>query len=168
MGPPQSRSISTQTAAARGCCSIRSKAPSIGSLAPILSPDADTIRSARAIAASLLAAITTGGRPVYPIPAASVRNASIWVVPKGETGPSTRLIMQQFGEKSDDFGSITDAMSWNQGQLRVNRVIKCRGSQVCSVPIDIPPAERAQWLAELSEALNRAHWLLRQLPLSND
>jgi hypothetical protein len=35
-----------------------------------------------------------------------------------------------------------------------------QGKDVCSVPAEVPPAERARWLGELSEALNEAHRLL--------
>jgi hypothetical protein len=38
---------------------------------------------------------------------------------------------------------------------------------VCSVPIEIPAAERARWLAELSEALNGAHRVIRCLDLQS-
>ena len=34
---------------------------------------------------------------------------------------------------------------------------------MCSVPIEVPPADRARWLAELAEALDDAHRLFRQL-----
>lgn len=40
-----------------------------------------------------------------------------------------------------------------------------RGNEVCSVPTELPAAERARWLAELSEALDRAHQALVQLRL---
>jgi len=34
---------------------------------------------------------------------------------------------------------------------------------MCSVPIEVPPADRARWLAELAEALDDAQRLFRQL-----
>jgi hypothetical protein len=39
---------------------------------------------------------------------------------------------------------------------------------VCSVPTEVPAAERARWLAELSEALNEAHRLLTSMALPRD
>lgn len=39
---------------------------------------------------------------------------------------------------------------------------------MCSVPIDSPAATRAQWLAELSDALDDAQQLLMELELSRD
>lgn len=35
----------------------------------------------------------------------------------------------------------------------------------CSVPTEVPAAERARWLAEVGAALNEAHGLLTRLPL---
>jgi hypothetical protein len=34
---------------------------------------------------------------------------------------------------------------------------------MCSVPIEVPPADRARWLAELAQALDEAQRLFRQL-----
>ena len=34
---------------------------------------------------------------------------------------------------------------------------------MCSVPIEVPPADRARWLAELAEALDDAQRLFREL-----
>lgn len=39
---------------------------------------------------------------------------------------------------------------------------------MCSVPTEVPAAERARWLAEVSEALNEAHRILSQLHLSQE
>jgi hypothetical protein len=39
------------------------------------------------------------------------------------------------------------------------------GVMVCSVPTEVPAAERARWLAQLSDVLNQAHRLLSQLEL---
>lgn len=39
---------------------------------------------------------------------------------------------------------------------------------MCSVPTEVPAAERARWLAEISEALNDAHRVLGQLQLSEE
>jgi hypothetical protein len=39
------------------------------------------------------------------------------------------------------------------------------GNSVCRVPNDLAAAERARWLAELSEALNQAHDVIRGLQL---
>jgi hypothetical protein len=39
---------------------------------------------------------------------------------------------------------------------------------VCSVPTEVPAAERARWLSELSEALNEAHRLLTSMALPRD
>jgi hypothetical protein len=36
---------------------------------------------------------------------------------------------------------------------------------MCSVPIQVPPAERARWLAELAQALEDAQRLFHQLDL---
>jgi hypothetical protein len=36
---------------------------------------------------------------------------------------------------------------------------------VCSVPTEVPGAERAKWLAELAEALNEAHDLVTNIDL---
>src|SRR6478672_10489876 len=46
--------------------------------------------------------------------------------------------------------------------------IPCRGDEVCSVPTEVPAAERARWLAELSEALDQAHRILVELRPSLD
>ena len=37
---------------------------------------------------------------------------------------------------------------------------------MCSVPTEVPAADRARWLAELAEALNAAHELLQNLPFA--
>ena len=34
---------------------------------------------------------------------------------------------------------------------------------MCSVPIEVPPADRARWLAELAQALDDAQRLFREL-----
>lgn len=39
---------------------------------------------------------------------------------------------------------------------------------MCSVPTEVPPAERARWLAELSHALNDAHDLVVGLELRGE
>lgn len=39
---------------------------------------------------------------------------------------------------------------------------------MCSVPTKVPAAERARWLAELSEALDQAHQVLAHLDLPVD
>jgi hypothetical protein len=36
---------------------------------------------------------------------------------------------------------------------------------MCSVPIEVPPADRARWLAELAQALDEAQRLFRQLDM---
>ena len=36
-----------------------------------------------------------------------------------------------------------------------------------SVPIEVPPAERARWLAEVSDALEQAHRLLCELDIDD-
>ena len=43
-----------------------------------------------------------------------------------------------------------------------------RGANVYSVPSDVPAAIRARWLAELSQAFDETHQLLRRLQLSDD
>lgn len=42
------------------------------------------------------------------------------------------------------------------------------GGHVCSVPTEVSAAERARWLAELSDALNEAHRILTRLDLPQD
>jgi hypothetical protein len=37
-----------------------------------------------------------------------------------------------------------------------------------SVPTEVPAADRARWLAEVADALERAHQLLFELDLEND
>jgi hypothetical protein len=48
------------------------------------------------------------------------------------------------------------------------RGILARGDEVSSVPTEVPAADRARWLAELSEALEDAHHVLVQLNLPSD
>jgi hypothetical protein len=43
------------------------------------------------------------------------------------------------------------------------RRYRAKGNDVVSVPTQIPAAERARWLAELSETLEKAHGLLADL-----
>lgn len=43
-----------------------------------------------------------------------------------------------------------------------------RGITVCSVPTEVAAAERARWLAELSEALDDANRMINQLKFGND
>jgi|tagenome__1003787_1003787.scaffolds.fasta_scaffold18570827_1 hypothetical protein len=38
---------------------------------------------------------------------------------------------------------------------------------MCSVPTEVPAVDRARWLAELSEALGRAHRLLAAMDLND-
>lgn len=37
---------------------------------------------------------------------------------------------------------------------------------MCSVPTEVPAADRARWLAEIAEALNAAHELLYHFPVT--
>ena len=39
---------------------------------------------------------------------------------------------------------------------------------MCSVPTEVPAAARAQWLAQLADALNDAHQLILALELAGD
>jgi hypothetical protein len=39
---------------------------------------------------------------------------------------------------------------------------------VCSVPTEVPVAERARWLAEVSDALDQAHQLLSKFDVHDD
>lgn len=41
-------------------------------------------------------------------------------------------------------------------------------TNLCSVPTQVPAAERAKWLADLAEALNEAHGLVMSIDLSGD
>jgi hypothetical protein len=61
-----------------------------------------------------------------------------------------------------------EAIAGNRNQLPLNRVITSGETNVCSVPTEVPPAERARWLAELSDALNDAHDLVVGLELRGE
>ena len=70
------------------------------------------------------------------------------------------------GQKSDDFGSRTDAKAWNHAAVRLKRAMGLMGADVCSVPGEASAVERARWLAELSDALDGAARVLVALELS--
>ena len=54
-------------------------------------------------------------------------------------------------------------------RLTSRKPTPCSGEMdVCSVPAEVPAAERARWLAEVSEALNEAHRLLMGLTVTGD
>lgn len=54
------------------------------------------------------------------------------------------------------------------GQQLVSRGNHCRGAKVSSVPIGMPAAERARWLAEVSNALDEARHILTTLSLPEE
>jgi hypothetical protein len=54
-------------------------------------------------------------------------------------------------------------------RLTSRKPARCSGGlDVCSVPTEVPAAERARWLAELSEALNAARRLIAEMALAGD
>jgi hypothetical protein len=61
IGPPQSRSSSSQIALAETCRANRSRASSTGTASATRPPKASMVRVARSIASSLLAPIRMGG-----------------------------------------------------------------------------------------------------------
>jgi hypothetical protein len=69
-----------------------------------------------------------------------------------------------FGEKSDDFGSKSDPSFC--GAIKTAYSAVSKGVAVARVPTSVNVADRARWLAEISDALAQAEDLLWQLAIA--
>lgn len=57
-------------------------------------------------------------------------------------------------------------MHWARRTAICKRREDCRGAKLFSVPTEVPAADRARWLAEVSQALDEARALLHALSVN--
>src|SRR5207237_321220 len=83
-----------------------------------------------------------------------------------EVTPST-LAIRAFWRKVRRFWLQNGPMHWERGTAVCKSRHHCRGAKVFSVPTEMPAADRARWLAEVSQALDEARALLQDLRIKD-
>jgi hypothetical protein len=61
-----------------------------------------------------------------------------------------------------------ERIAWNLQGLPLKHALQPPGANVYSIPIEIPAAARARWLAEIAETLDEAERLLNRLNLGGE